>query len=112
MGSQVIAVCRCGINSTIAVGGGMASHETEEFFPGFCLNCKEVMEMNLKEEFPLCTSCIKEITIPYNDPRLIGIVGKEEISRSFDNVLTDGTYLCPSCRQFTLRFAPGHVLWD
>lgn len=112
MGSQVIAVCRCGVNTKIAIGGGRTSYKTLEYFPGFCRNCKDVIQLNLKDKFPVCNLCMREIAIPYNDPRLIGVVGKKEVSRSYGNILTDGSYLCPSCRQFNLRFTRDNIFWD
>ena len=112
MGLQVIAICECGVNAKISVGSGRLNYKEIEYFPGYCKNCNEVIQINLKDEFSFCKSCSRDIAIPYNDPELIGNIGQEIVSRSFGNVITDGTYYCPSCNNMSLRFLQGQLFWD
>ncbi|WP_417861354.1 hypothetical protein [Winogradskyella sediminis] len=112
MGSQVIAVCECGVNTKIAIGTGRLCHKKINYFPGFCKSCKKVVRINLKDELPICGTCEKNIAIPYNNSHLIGSIGKEVIDGSCENILTNGTYYCPKCDNMSLRFLRGHFYWD
>jgi hypothetical protein len=51
--------------------------------------------------------------------KLIGEIGENEIESwnmeedlGRELILTDGTYFCPSCEEFKLRFKPGMLCWD
>ena len=112
MGSQVIANCKCGVNQTISVGGGKYSFRKINYFPALCPHCNEIVQTNLIDKKLRCPLCNKGNTIPYNDPKLIGEVGKETISHSYDYVLTDGTYYCSNCEGMTIHFKRGSLLWD
>ena len=112
MGSQVIAICACGVNSKINIGGGMLTHGKIDYFPGYCPVCNDIVQINLKDKSSICTNCGETAAVPYNNPELIGTIGKEIIEASFDNVLTDGTYLCPKCRNKSLKFISSGLFWD
>ena len=112
MGSQVIAICKCGVNTKINIGGGMLTHDKIEYFPGYCRGCNEVVQMNLKDKLSICPHCKRTDVVPYNNPELIGTVGKEIIDESFDNELTNGTYFCPKCKNMTLKFINSGIFWD
>ena len=112
MGSQVIAVCQCGLNKKILIGGGRLNFRTVDFFPCLCENCQDVVEVNLKDDNPSCPNCNSQKVSPYNNKHLIGKKGKIEVARSYDNVLTNGSYKCPKCKAMTLHFTRGHMLWD
>lgn len=49
MGTKVKAICKCGINNDILIGGGMANYHDTEYFPCFCPECKDVVQSNLKK---------------------------------------------------------------
>lgn len=112
MGSQVIAKCKCGNNSTISVGGGKLNFKRINYFPCLCLNCNEIVQVNLKDENLRCPKCNKPHTSPYNSQKLIGSKGITYIYRNFENILTDGTYFCPLCNCMTLHFERGDIFWD
>ena len=139
MGSQVTAICECGIRKSILIGGGMATFTYLEYFPFLCDECGDVVEGNLKQnmykkidlksfsantkvekliEIPLkerkftCPKCNGRNVIPYNDSRIIGNLGDGIVARSFDNVLTDGNYKCPKCSKMTLKFLQSLYMWD
>ena len=112
MGSQIIASWECGVNSKINIGGGMLNHDKIDYFPGYCLGCNEIVQENLKDKFSTCPQCNRIDVVPYNNPELIGTIGKEIIEASFDNVLTNGTYFCPKCRNMSLKFISSGLSWD
>ncbi|WP_242203241.1 hypothetical protein [Aestuariivivens insulae] len=112
MGSTVKAICKCGYEKESSVGGGMLNYRTVQYFPCYCTNCKDLVEGNLKAEPLVCPDCNSRKVIPYNNKKLIGKKGKNEIVQSFDNILTDGYYRCPSCDSFNLQFKIGAILWD
>lgn len=49
MGTKVKAICKCGINKEILIGGGMATYHDTDYFPCFCPECKDVVQSNLKK---------------------------------------------------------------
>lgn len=111
MGSQVIAICQCGLNKKILIGGGKLNHRYISYFPCLCKDCKDVVQVNLKDQELTCPDCNKQNLSPCNNQNLIGIIGRNEVARSFNNILTDGTYKCPKCNEMTLHFESG-ILWD
>ena len=112
MGSQVIAKCNCGLERTIAYGGGKSNFRRIQYFPCFCRDCKDVVQGNLKSWRLKCPNCNSRNVIPYNNKALIGTKGDEVIDQSFDNIITNGTYMCPSCNEMNLKFQSGHEIWD
>lgn len=117
MGSQVAAICECGVNKTILIGGGKLTFTYLEYFPFLCEDCADVVEGNLKgglfkNKELTCPKCKGKNVIPYNDPRIIGRKGECEVANSFDNMLTDGDYKCPKCKKMSLKFFPCFYMWD
>ena len=86
-------------------------YKTTLYFPCLCEECKEIVDGNLKSENLRCPNCNSLKITPYNNKTLIGEVGKNEVAKSFDNILTDGFYLCPKCYNMSLQFKAG-ILWD
>lgn len=111
MGSQVIAICQCGLRREILIGGGMLNFKYINFFPCLCENCNDVVQVNLKNQELTCPNCNKQNLSPYNAKHLIGEQGNSEVSKWGDNTLTNGTYKCPKCKEMTLHFERG-ILWD
>ncbi|MDP3314383.1 hypothetical protein [Lutibacter sp.] len=118
MGSQVKVSCKCGLNKSILIGGGMESSSYECFFPCFCKNCSDVVEVNLLDLNPKCPECGEENIIAFDNRLLIGEKGKQvieswhafELGREL--LLTNGTYKCPKCNTQNLRFSMGDLYWD
>ena len=112
MGSQVKAICTCGFKKEIMIGGGMFTFNKIQYFPCLCENCQDIVQVNILEEHPSCTSCKSLKVTTYNNKQLIGRKGKIEVARSFDNVLTNGSYKCPKCKNNSLHFTAGDIHWD
>jgi predicted RNA-binding Zn-ribbon protein involved in translation (DUF1610 family) len=119
MGSSVTAKCECGVHSEIMIGGGMSNHLKVCLFPCFCEKCRDIVEVNLFAKPAQCPECTDTNVIPYDDPRLIGSLGKSNVvewnvAHTFgrDLMLTDGNYKCPKCGKMTLTFDHGDLLWD
>jgi Zn finger protein HypA/HybF involved in hydrogenase expression len=92
------------------LGGGRANFKTHANFPMHCNACKNMFECNVLAAEIKCPSCDEaETVIPYSDASLC----KSGTTRIFDwrstaekqTFLTDGSYVCPSCQQQTLKFA-------
>ena len=120
MGVQVTAICECGLNTDVQIGGGMFDFTTMCHFPCICNSCRNLVEANLLEKGRTCPHCNSHDLIPYNDQRLIGTAGNRTVtewsmedSQRRELVLTNGTYKCPKCGKMSLRFAGDSViLWD
>ena len=119
MGSQVIAVCSCGLKEKILIGGGMMNFTNICYFPCYCEKCKSVVEVNLLDANKQCPNCKNPNILPYDNPELFEVPGEniiaewniaEELGRVL--ILTDGNYKCPSCCKMTLHFINTLLLWD
>jgi len=89
------------------------------YFPAYCDRCRELVEANLLAKPVECPMCGSSPVIPYDDEKLVGEIGEEEVESwnmeedlGRELVLTDGTYFCPSCEEFKLRFKHGMLCWD
>lgn len=116
MGSKVRAICKCGVDKDILIGGGMSTFKFQCYFPCLCLDCKDVVQVNIKGIFKAtCPDCYSENVIPYNDDRLSRIKGDREIMRYYIGhhlILTNGTYYCGRCDKSELRFQRLSMNWD
>jgi hypothetical protein len=112
MGSSVQAICPCGVEEEIMIGGGMLDYETYCSFPCCCEKCHSLVEANLLVKQLRCPKCRSTKMIPYGDHRLVGEKGENVVESWDDLSLSDGTYKCPECEKMTLRFRPGEILWD
>ncbi len=112
MGSQVLAICICGVNKTILIGGGKLNFQKINYFPAYCPSCLELVQVNLWDKKLTCPECHINDVIPYNNSILIGEKGSKTVTRSFGYELTNGTYFCSSCECMNLRFELGRLLWD
>lgn len=120
MGSSVTARCKCGFEAVnLPVGGGLLTFETVCYFPVFCKGCYTLQVGNLLSEWAECPACHSDQIISYDDEELRRVEGHSavvgwDVSELLGRALrlTDGEYFCPSCREFTLRFERGDVLWD
>jgi len=117
MGTKVKVICKCGVNKDILIGGGRLTYTYTEYFPCLCEDCGDVVEGNLKgglfqNKELTCPECQGKNIIPYNDSRIKEEIGEREQARSFDNVLTNGTYKCPKCKTMSLKFFQTLYRWD
>ena len=118
MGSSVNASCPCGYSAEAMIGGGMLNFQDTFLFPAICPKCAEVVTINLLAKTPACRACRSRRVQSYHLDELLGEAGSETVvewrnPRDWSLIsLTDGTYLCPSCGDFTLRFRAGGILWD
>ena len=119
MGSEVTATCRCGAESNIMIGGGMANFITTCYFPCACMRCNNVVQVNLLTKQKRCPKCRSTKVIPYDDSSLLEAPGEhtvanwnmdEQLGREL--ILTDGSYKCPQCGQMTLHFMDSGLCWD
>ena len=120
MGSIVAARCPCGIATKMALGGGINSHTAYCAFPALCSACGAFGAINLLGNAVRCPSCSRDALKTYDDPSLAGSAGEKVVfgwtlpgddSHRRSVRLTDGTYLCPTCRQPTLTFSD-EGFWD
>ena len=118
MGSTVEASCKCGYRATSDVGGGKSNYLTVDLMPALCEHCQTLVTVNKCAKPPLCPKCKSPQVLPYDDPALnakpdasIPVSRRvwEAMGSAFQ--LTCGTYLCPACKQYTLRFIET-CLWD
>lgn len=120
MGIQITAVCKCGVRQDVQVGGGMMDFGEMCRFPCLCNRCHNIVQANLLDQDLSCHKCKSSDLIPYDDPRLIGKAGSQNVaewnmrdSLGRELVLTDGTYECPKCGNMSLTFNDDSaVLWD
>ena len=119
MGSQVTAMCRCGLEVNVLIGGGMANFTTTCYFPCLCEACHKIVQVNLLAKTKQCPKCKSPALISYDDPRLSESPGtrvvadwnvQEQLGRYL--MLTDGNYMCPKCNKMSLRFRDSGSLWD
>ncbi len=111
MGSQVKAICKCGINTDILIGGGKMNYVFINYFPCLCEDCEDVVQVNLKNILS-CPNCFGRKITPYNNDLLVGLKGDKQIIEWGKNILTDGTYWCPKCKKMTLEFSTSLFMWD
>ena len=112
MGTQVKAICQCGLEKDILIGGGKLNHKTTSYFPCYCRDCKDVVQGNLKQLFKRCPNHKSHRISSYTKRELIGIEGKGTIVEQGKHKLTNGTYKCPRCEQMTLHFQDTQLFWD
>jgi len=87
-------------------------------FPAFCEEGKHLVTVNMYDHPRHCPDGHAAEPVPYTDEFLIDEPGAEIVvdwgwldpPNCF--ALTDGTYFCPACQQYTLRFRNGREMWD
>jgi hypothetical protein len=119
VGSLIHTECPCGLNQTLALGGGIVSHQHLCQFPVKCLECGAESVANLEDEPVACSRCGRATPVPFDDPAVAsprtpesGIVFAWHVHRLERDVeLTDGPYPCPLCGERTMHFAE-RGMWD
>ncbi len=119
-GSVVEARCEaCGYASgNLFLFGGKALFRTVCLFPALCAEHHRLVLVNLLGDDQSSKDCPGGTPIPYTDARLAGKAGANIVASwnlpagpGNPAVLTDGSYLCPRCGAFGLRFRLTG-LWD
>src|SRR5258708_36278165 len=114
MGAGLRAACPCGFKAGgLMVGGGMLNFRTSCGAPALCDACGALAVLNYLEHDPRCPECGGSVRF-YSNPALqalvdpAGVEPPDIFSWNVDGkrgrlVLPDIAYLCPSCRQNTMR---------
>ncbi len=112
MGSIVGVSCKCGVNKTLPIGGGMSSFRALSYFPFACTDCKLVVAANSMDDEPTCPKCSGKNLVRYDSPLLLFEIGDIVTVQWGDLELTNGTYICAECGKPRLEFSSGSLLWD
>ena len=117
MGDSAIATCPCGYDSgELMVGCGDSGPTC--FFPAFCKEGNHLVEIDLYEPPLRCPEGHPGDPVPYKEASMVKTLGSRLVVdcnwpiEGQGNELTNGSYFCPACHQFTLTFQEGNALWD
>ncbi len=117
MGSEVNATCKCGLKTTIQIGGEDGGTGAMVcYFPCVCRDCEDVVQVDVSETNLKCPKCNGQDVIRYDDPRLLSCRGLSVIARwnmggavagkQIQTLeLSNGQYKCPRCGNPTLTFS-------
>jgi len=112
MGTNTKAFCQCRYaSSDILIGGGKLNFQYTDYYPCLCIDCEDVVEVNLKGILN-CPNCNGANIIPYDDERLRGEYKEPEIHINCNHDVSNGFYYCPKCKKMTLKFSPPFIWWD
>lgn len=119
MGCTAIASCPCGYDSgELDIGQG-SSGPDPCYFPAYCKEGNHLVEVNMNAHPRRCPTWHTTEPVPYNDESLIKKIGTKVVVGWgwLDDdpnrlELTDGSYFCPACQQYTLTFREGNTMWD
>jgi hypothetical protein len=114
MGHMISAACGCGYTAKdLRIGGGMHDFTTNCFHPALCEIGSHIVTVNLKQDPLSCPDGHNDAPKPYtSSPELIGIPGDDHVSDWQGRKLSNGTYRCPECNQFNMRFSRPHIFFD
>lgn len=118
MGCTAIASCPCGYDSgELLIGQGMTGPDPCHF-PAYCKEGDHLVTVNTNEEPRRCPARHQTKPLLYNAKSLIKETGMKVVvdwnwlDEEDHLVLTDGSYFCPLCHQYTLTFCEGTMMWD
>jgi hypothetical protein len=118
MGCTAIASCPCGYDSgELFIGQGMTGPDPCHF-PAYCKEGNHLVDVNMLDHPRRCPAGHKMEPVPYNAKSLNKEIGLKVVAdwnwldEKNHLVLTDGRYLCPACKQYTLAFREGTMMWD
>lgn len=111
MGSHHQAICPCGFQESVSVGGNQATYTKISYFPFFC---KEHGLISVNYRGPIeCTYCGSSDIQQYGkEPVSIKTDEKWPTLQSFDYKAYSGGNLCPKCKQYTMEFKGAEILTD
>ena len=96
----------------------MGDSDDGYLFPGYCKEGNHLVDVNMYEHPRRCADGHLAEPVPYNAASLIKTVGPRVVAdwncldKNQHVELTDGSYFCPVCHQFTLTFREGNTQWD
>jgi hypothetical protein len=106
LGNIIDAHCTaCNYKSSVTIGGTMRDFQTHSSWPVFCQDCGDMTSTNARAEPLICLTCQSARVTKYDAHHLVEGETREVAGWCSDH-LTDGLYLCPTCRKQTLRFDP------
>jgi hypothetical protein len=111
MGSHHQAICPCGFETSVSVGGNQATYIHTSYFPFYC---KEhgLISVNYRGAIE-CTFCgSKDIQQYGEEPISIKTDERWPTLQSFDYKAYSKGNLCPECKQFTMVFEGANILTD
>lgn len=112
MGTKTRVSCQCGYKSDdILIGGGKLNFQYTHYYPCLCLDCKDVVQVNLKSTHE-CPNCSGANIVPYDDERLRGEYKEPKIRATQHHDVSKGFYYCPKCKKMNLKFLQTFYRWD
>jgi hypothetical protein len=113
VGHIISASCKCGYAAPeLPIGGARGDFTTNSAHPALCQTGKHIVTINLKASEIVCPTGCSGTPLPYTSKLQI-IPGNEEISDWLGgHALNDGAYLCPSCNEYSLKFAFLWIFFD
>ena len=130
MASVHKAICPCGYNVNIGVGGTMSNYRDYSTFPFYCQQCGLVSAniaawigqkipaasstgLGKDSNLPNCPKCGNKNIDQYGVPPASTPPGESRVAMQAWNfkTYTNGN-LCPACKQMTLVFRSAHILAD
>ena len=113
VGSIVDGACRCGYEKKeMCLGGGMLDSSSVVKFPYYCEACEEVVVHNTFMKPAICRC--GQVLVRYDNPTLSKPKSEKPSEVFYWNVkydeklvLTDNGYLCPKCKEYTLKWFDG-----
>jgi len=124
VGNLLIAHCPCGFKHSAGVGGGFLNHDTIDNEPALCPACDNFSIQNYIAKNHGCAKCGSRVVF-YNDPSLMADPSKAVLPgspvalpdglepihywaaqlREHAFILPDTEYLCPNCKQKSMKFS-------
>jgi hypothetical protein len=119
MGIGVEVSCPCFGKFTLQVGPRITPPDYC-LFPFLCTACETVSCLDIHAELLACDDCGATSVVPYGSPPAVGELGSNVVFACWpcerftadQLTLTDGTYWCPTCRNYTARFRDAGIRWD
>ena len=112
MGRSVQAKCACGYEAEVPTGCGLAG-PVPDYFPAHCRRCAAVVPADATSWPTTCSRCGDEVAL-YDAPDEQLTAGPHTVLEertvtdpAIRHRLNDGTYRCPACGRFELRFRLG-----
>jgi len=112
MGSVHMASCECGFRTSVRVGGGMRSFQTNAPFPFYCKRCG-LVGANTAMKPVVCPTCASSDIQQYGKPPISVIdPHAHAVLQNFSfEAFAEGN-LCPACKKMTLVFDAAGTRFD
>lgn len=70
MGTIIEALCECGYNKRMFLGGGFRDFTERNAFPYLCNECSDIVVLNAMDSNPCCDQCQGTSVTSYSDPSI------------------------------------------